>query len=376
MGDLIIGRALDSSHKTPPPTTKVRLTCRRQDPPRAPPLRQGRTPHLDRVVGVPHRPLLPRQLRDPPPRPRRAPRRDQTTTSVVAPASDDTTSSRTLPFSSLPAFRYALACLLVISTLDAIDKSLLMAPERHRYAGIPNCGTDNATGQPPKAPSTLAVDLAGLAASATARIGVRTLRPAVLTAVPRQRVPHRGPRVAGRSDPECDPRFRGISVRNIPTWPVTARPQACDLRKHVTCLRLRAGCFGRGRVDRFASDQKVGGSSPSGRSVLRQTTGPPTSGHAVGAYSRPDGGRRSGSEVTQNVTQNVGARRVVVGRGGSLTKPRTWVRRLGRRGATWSDLARHRHPLLPECGSGAQCVVGSPVRAANTSPASPPPPCR
>jgi len=49
----------------------------------------------------------------------------------------DTTSSRTLPFSALPAFRYAFAYLLVISTLDAIVNSLLMAQQRHRYAGIP-----------------------------------------------------------------------------------------------------------------------------------------------------------------------------------------------------------------------------------------------
>ena len=36
-----------------------------------------------------------------------------------------------------PAFRYAFAYLVVISTLDAIDSSLLMAQQRHRYAGIP-----------------------------------------------------------------------------------------------------------------------------------------------------------------------------------------------------------------------------------------------
>jgi hypothetical protein len=35
------------------------------------------------------------------------------------------------------AFRYAFADVAVISTLDAIDNSLLIAQQRHRYAGIP-----------------------------------------------------------------------------------------------------------------------------------------------------------------------------------------------------------------------------------------------
>jgi hypothetical protein len=41
------------------------------------------------------------------------------------------------PQLSEPGVGYAFAYRLVISTLDAIDNSLLMPQQRHRYAGIP-----------------------------------------------------------------------------------------------------------------------------------------------------------------------------------------------------------------------------------------------
>jgi hypothetical protein len=49
--------------------------------------------------------------------------------------------------------------------------------------------------------------------------------------------------------------------------PATARPQACDLRNDLISCFVVAGCFGRCRADRFATDQKVGGSNPFGRAL-------------------------------------------------------------------------------------------------------------
>ena len=95
-----------------------------------------------------------------------------------------------------------------------------------------------------------------------------------------------------------------------------------------------------GRTDGSGRQEQVRPTAPPGARVLTLLPEPNRKRPKRGR--RLDRGRRSGLRVTQNVTQNVGRGRVLSGQAGKPETPGTGVRRLRRRGTTWSDVDRNR----------------------------------
>jgi len=118
------------------------------------------------------------------------------------------------------------------------------------------------------------------------------------------------------------PNSAGSRFRIVPTPPAIPRPQALDLRKHlIRCHGLAGASVDVGSIE-LLRIRRLGFRIPSGAlSLLRQADDEPRAAETrSGAYSCPDGGRRSGPRRTQNGTQSFGPGRVLSGHGGSAEK--------------------------------------------------------